>query len=358
MAKRKTKKDYYYLANSRGFKWLGEILPKNIHTKTWWECEKGDRWETTYNIIKCGCGCPTCSNCAKKTKNDYNILASSRGFKWIGKELPATTQYKTWWECEKGDRWETTYNSIHQGRGCPVCVGCIKKIEEDYHSLAKSRLFKWIGSSFSKNVNTKTWWECENDHRWESTYCNIYNGNGCPRCAGNSVKIEKDYNKLATDRGFSWIGDVSPKNIQIKTWWKCKNGHEWETPYNNIQSGTGCPVCKDMINGAPISKPQIKLNSLLYGSLNYPEGRYRIDVAIIRNSQKIAVEYDCQYWHEGNEQHDTKRDRYLISNGWKIIHVKSRKLLPTRKQLKKAINEILNKKNVVNVFLEDWKTKK
>jgi very-short-patch-repair endonuclease len=137
-----------------------------------------------------------------------------------------------------------------------------------------------------------------------------------------------------------------------------KKKHRWEAKYHDIYKGSGCPHCVDRVNGTPVSKPQRKLNDLLCGSLNYPEGRYRIDVAVIRHSQKIAVEYDCQYWHEGNEDYDKRRDIFLISRGWKILHVKSRNLLPTRKQLKKAINEISNKENVVNIFLEDWKTKK
>ena len=29
----------------------------------------------------------------------------------------------------------------------------------------------------------------------------------------------------------------------IKVWWKCKQGHEWETIVRNRSSGSDCPTC-------------------------------------------------------------------------------------------------------------------
>jgi hypothetical protein len=96
------------------------------------------------------------------------------------------------------------------------------KTKKDYYDLAKNRGFKWLGKMLPKNVHTKTWWECEKGHKWQSTYQNIYQGNGCPGCASNAIKVEKDYYCLAESRGFKWVGVVAPKNIQTKTWWKCE----------------------------------------------------------------------------------------------------------------------------------------
>jgi hypothetical protein len=30
-----------------------------------------------------------------------------------------------------------------------------------------------------------------------------------------------------------------------KTWWKCKNGHEWEATIDHRNSGQGCPICSN-----------------------------------------------------------------------------------------------------------------
>lgn len=231
-----------------------------------------------------------------------------------------------------------------------------KNTKIDYHNLAKSRGFRWASRILPKNVDTKTWWKClKCGYRWKARYHDIYSGNGCPFCAGLVKKTKTDYHNLANSSGFVWLGPF-PKNTKIKTWWECKKGHRWQSRYNDIQTGYGCPRCKEMINGVKISKQQAEINKLLCGSLNYPEGKYRIDVAIVRKSQKIVVEYDCWYWHGGREKEDAKRDKYLINKGWKVIHIKSGEMLPTRKQLKQAINQILNNKNIVNIFLDDWKT--
>lgn len=356
MSKRKTEKDYHELAKCRGFKWVGELLPKNVMIKTWWKCKKRHQWKASYDNIRQGRGCPFCSGKMRKIEKDYHELAKSRGFKWVG-VFPKTAQYKTWWECDKGHRWKQAYRVIYNGNGCPYCACQVKKLKKDYHELAKSRSFKWIGEVLPKDTNTKTWWKCEKGHEWKTTYGHIRSCIGCPYCSGNAKKTKADYSGLAKKYGFEWFGHTLPKNNSIKTWWKCKNDHVWKTTYSKVQQGQRCPHCKNMINGVLTSKPQIKLNSLLCGSLNYPEGRYRIDVAIMRRSQKIAVEYDCQYWHKGREEQDAKRDMFLVSRGWKILHIKSNTLLPSKKQIKNiVINSLVETNNCIyNLYLEDWK---
>ena len=336
--------------------WDDNRLPKTTTTDTWWRCEKCNyRWLAKYSKIQQNHGCPRCNNRIKKTKEDYNNICNGRNIKWVGKEVPRTTKIDTQWLCLKcGNVWETKYNEIYNLRGCPVCGGNIPKTEKDYHVLAESRGFKWVGP-FPKSTHDPTCWECEKGDRWETHYNSIQQGNGCPVCSNRVQKTENDYRALAESRGLKWIG-VFPKTTHYKTWWKSeKNNHRFNISYNNVQAGWGYSKGDAIVNGALVSKPQRKLNSILHGSLNYPEGKYRIDVAIMRNSQKIAVEYDCCYWHRGNEDYDAKRDKYLINKGWKVLHIKSRNLIPNRKQLKNKINKLLSKKDIVNIFLADWK---
>ena len=357
MGKRKTEKDYHMLAESRGLKWVGSVLPKGVIVETLWECSKGHKWETTYRSIQQGNGCHVCSGNIQKVEKDYHKLASARGFKWVGKKLPKHTDVSTWWECSRKHKWETTYGSIKQRSGCPMCYGTARKTEKDYYNIGDSVGAVWVGEGLPKNAKDETWWKCLRcGYRWLSKYNYIQQGHGCHVCSKHAKKIKKDYHELAKSRGFKWVGENLPKYTIDSTLWECKKKHRWKTTYRSIQGGSNCRVCKDIINGVRVSKPQRKLNNLLCGSLNYPEGKYRIDVAIMRKSQKIAVEYDCQYWHEGNEEHDVKRDERLIFRGWKILHIKSRNLLPTKKQLKRVINNLLKAdNNIVNLYLDDWK---
>lgn len=290
----------------------------------------------------------------RKIEKDYYNLAEYCGFKWVGQILPKDVKISTLWECKVGHRWKAKYNNIQQGKGCPYCSGKAKKTEQNYYELAKSSGFKWVDFELPKGVNIKTWWKCKNKHRFEMGYSSIQQGRGCPYCSGVVKKTERDYHELAEDRSFKWVGEVFPKNVSDRTWWECEKSHRWRAQYSSIQQGTGCPICKDLINGAIVSTQQKKINDLLCGSLNYIEGRYKIDIAIIREDQKIAIEYDCFYWHKGNEEHDIKRDNFLIFRGWKIIHIKSRRLLPTNKQMKQAINRVLKGKDIINIVLDDW----
>ena len=245
--RRKTLADYHALADERGFRWLGPEVP-NTHTKTGWECERGHRWQAPYSSIQQRSGCPVCAGKVPKKPVDYHALAEQRGFRWLGPEVP-NTKTKTGWHCECGRRWEVSYHSIQQGSGCPVCAGSVPKTPADYHALAEQRGFRWLGPEVS-NVLTKTRWKCEFGHRWEARYNSIQQGRGCPVCASKVPKTPVDYHVLAAERGFCWLGPEVP-NTSIKTSWECEQGHRWEAPYNSIQQGRGCPVCAGRAPKAP-----------------------------------------------------------------------------------------------------------
>lgn len=86
-----------------------------------------------------------------------------------------------------------------------------------------------------------------------------------------------------------------------------------------------------------ISEPQRIMYELIKSIepeaiLEYPTFGYCIDVAI--PSKKIAIEYDCWYWHQ-DEERDKTRDEILSSFGWIIFRFKDR--LPTKKEIKKIL---------------------
>ena len=203
--KRKTEKDYHGLAESRGFKWIGGVLPKGTHGSTLWECGKGDKWEARYQDIRQGSGCPVCSGLVRKTEKDYYNLAKSCGFKWIGGVLPKNTHTKTLWECRKTHCWEAEYSNIKKGTGCPICnVELLRNTESDYHRVVENRRIIWFGTELPRNANTKTKWKClKCNYVWEACYGDIYCGSGCPFCSNRIPKTKKDYLiKIVRNPGF------------------------------------------------------------------------------------------------------------------------------------------------------------
>ena len=117
--KPKTAKDYLAVAKARGFEWRGPEVP-NARTKTYWQCPKGHEWPAFYNSISQGSGCPECAGLKRKTAEDYRVLAKTRGFTWLGPLVP-NIMTKTKWRCPKGHEWPASYNNISHGTGCSSC---------------------------------------------------------------------------------------------------------------------------------------------------------------------------------------------------------------------------------------------
>ncbi len=475
--------DYKSRAKQRGFEWIGP-LPKNTKEKSWWRCEVGHEWAAIYNSIQQGRGCPQCEGIFTKTAKDYHTLASEREDGWLG-PFPKTTHDNTNWRCSQGHEWEATYKSIRRGTRCPECAGVKRKTPEDYEALAKELGIRWQGppvestqektlwicekghqwsasfKSLSRSINTgnngcrnckydrlaemrrlkpeaytamaerlgwewlgpdpmtavkPTWWRCDNGHRVDIAYNSLYRGNGCrvcsgkekntsddyerlaaeagidwlgslpanshskavwrcdkghvwgmtlncvargqrcPHCAGNVPKTADDYQILAEDRGFEWIGSLPP-NTKEKTSWRCEKGHEWEAHYNSIAClDSGCPECYRFVfvNGKQTSNLQRVLCERVGGELNRKVDPYWVDITFEVDGVKIAIEYDGWVWHGEDTDDDLQRDAMLIEQGWRVLHVRSGRLLPDEETLDDAIADLVSGESWTEIVLADW----
>lgn len=238
---RKTEADYHALAKARNIRWIGSTLPPVTRIKTMWECPHGHRWKSSYHNVRCDKGCPACAGRAAKQARDYRSIGRARDIRWIGQVVPDHVGIKTRWACRHGHTWEATYNTIQQGHGCPWCANHVRKTPEDYQAVARARGFEWLGPEVSK-VNMKTTWRCSRGHLWQTTYTRVRRGHGCPTCPHGPRKMPADYHALARRRGFEWLGPEAP-TVRTKTWWRCSFGHEWFARYEILRMGYGCPVC-------------------------------------------------------------------------------------------------------------------
>ena len=115
---------YLALAESRGFKWVGDTII-DCRTNTLWQCDVGHIWGDSWDDIKAGSRCP---ECYKEVRGDihrygpdqYKELAKNRQIEWLGPEVRRTDQ-KTLWRCENGHRFRSTYDDLKQGKGCSHC---------------------------------------------------------------------------------------------------------------------------------------------------------------------------------------------------------------------------------------------
>lgn len=110
----------------------------------------------------------------------------------------------------------------------------------------------------------------------------------------------------------------------------------------------------------PTSQQQIQVNGLLKEmfpfnnvELNYVVSSLSLDtVLFLNNTIKIDVEYDGNYWHQDSKK-DRRRDEFLKSRGFKILRIRSGRMLPTKEQLGEAIDK-LKDRNFIEIVLPDW----
>lgn len=118
--------------------------------------------------------------------------------------------------------------------------------------LIKARGGKCLSEEYVLGSELLTW-ECSKGHQWQASYRNMADkrrvGNLCPECTSKSkaAKLKKFKNisglqKIAKQRGGKLLS-TEYLNDQQKLLWECSKGHQWQTTYHAIRSGTWCRVC-------------------------------------------------------------------------------------------------------------------
>ena len=194
-------------------------------------------------------------------------------------ELLIGSSKKAWWICKKcGHKWQTQINVRKKGHGCPRCghlkVGaCNANLKDPKRSLLvvfpdavkvwnykKNKGLK--PEDFAAGSNKKVWWKCsECGKEWQTTiYAKAKSGTTtCKSCSlrNNDRRFLKvGVNDLSTvnptvaaEWNYERNGNLTPNDVtansSVTAWWKCKNGHEWETRIlNRTHEGyRGCPIC-------------------------------------------------------------------------------------------------------------------
>jgi hypothetical protein len=195
--------DYHALAAKFGVTWLGPEV-RNSGEKTNWRCEQGHEWSAQYRAFR-GCTVCNYPHRAEKRRNtpeEYHALAAERGLVWLGPEVTGSAQ-KTKWQCSQGHIWETSYSVIRGGCGCRACSyeerqEAHRLHSQDYYALAARREFTWLGPEVRAS-KYHTQWQCSNGHTWEASYNNIEKGSGCPFCLDyvNGVRVSEPQKELA-----------------------------------------------------------------------------------------------------------------------------------------------------------------
>jgi hypothetical protein len=107
-------------------------------------------------------------------------IAKSRGGKLLS-DTYLGSKKKLKWECEEGHKWEAVPNSIKNGRWCAYCSHRVKRTIEEMQELAKSKGGKCLSKKYI-NTKTKLKWQCGEGHIWEAYAYNVKSGYWCHVC--------------------------------------------------------------------------------------------------------------------------------------------------------------------------------
>lgn len=118
------------------------------------------------------------------------------------------------------------------------------KISEEWHPIKN---FPLLPENFSFGAGKTVWWQCKSGHEWESSINSRTNrsGYGCPSCKSNLVEL---YPEISKEWNYSKNTALNLEDMKfgsdLKVWWLCKNGHEYQQKINNrTLRNRNCPFC-------------------------------------------------------------------------------------------------------------------
>ena len=236
-------------------------------TKVWWKCEKGHSWQAVIYSRARGTGCPICARQKiQRRRNNLAITNPELVEEWdYEKNERPPEDYshgmmeKVWWKCKEGHSWQAIIYNRSKGAGCPYCSGrCAIVGKTDLATVNPELLKEWdydknehSPEEYTQFSNTEVWWKCKEGHSWHAIIQSRSNGSGCPYCARQKVQRRRD-NLVITNPELvmEWDYDKNecpPEDYSYgmrgKVWWKCKEGHSWQTRIYNRSKGAGCPYC-------------------------------------------------------------------------------------------------------------------
>lgn len=186
----------------------------------------------------------------------------------LDKKLSYGSEKKVNWKCEKGHVWVASINQRTSTKSkCPYCSGRYAiPYENDLATLFPQLIEEW---SYEKNEENplylkpashkKVWWKCKKcGYEWKSVISSRTQGYGCSGCAKKKISVARKKVQKGDSLAERFPELLSEWNIEKnntltgydvaafssqKVWWKCNEGHEWNSSVRNYVKGRRCPYC-------------------------------------------------------------------------------------------------------------------
>jgi hypothetical protein len=243
--------------------WDPDLITAGTGKKINWKCSLNHQWETTPAHRIRGQGCPFCGN--RRVLIGFNDLATTHPHLvgeadgWDPQAFTGGSHKVVGWKCSKGHQWNVAIEyRAKGGTNCPVCAG--KAVAKGFNDLATihpdiaAEADGWDPTSITASSGKKLSWKCLKGHKYiAAIYSRTGKGkSGCPVCANRQIIIgENDllstHPELANEAD-GWDPRTVSSGMGGKKYrWKCKAGHNYVAFVYSRTSGSGCPICSNLL---------------------------------------------------------------------------------------------------------------
>ena len=257
------------------------------------------------------------------------------------------------WKCEKGHTFKEKVTVIYRRKHkCFFCTG--REVWPGENDL--QTLYPELAVEFDIDKNGITpnkvspkdtdtyWWTCKNNHPsfQQSVEHRVSRRTKCPYCTGRkAVCGVNDLGTLYPEIAREWDSEknngVLPEDVSPFTynsfWWICPKGHSYKKKViqrTKFHKPIDCPKC---IKAHSTSFPEQAI--FFYAKKCFPDAinRYKepfdngMELDIYIPFYKIGIEYDGLAFHNGEDQHDRERRKYLAckQQGIRLARIKESK---------------------------------
>lgn len=332
---------------------LIKIKGTYINTKSNIECYchiHDYTWFPTANALLNGQGCKFCGYDKLKELKQYSHEEFVNIIKERNPNILILSKYdgnkkKLNIKCNVCDySWNTSGNSLLQGKGCPRCGGSLKKTHKEFELELKNVKPHIIPVDKYIDSITKIKFRCvKHNCEWEDTPSHVLRDRGCPECAKES------YRTLRMKTHTEFVKELNSINSNIKVLGKyngvsnkilcqcIKDNYKWNAYPNNLLKGIGCPICSNSHGENKISNYLTESNILFFTQYKFDDlfglkgGLLSYDFFL--PNYNILIEYNGEQHYNsvdyfgGEEQfkiqqeHDNRKRKYAEAHNINLIEI-------------------------------------
>ena len=149
----------------------------------------------------------------------------------------------------------------------PLSVTHPDLVETQWHPTLNTEVSP---DDVSHGSDLKVWWTCARGHEWQARVADRARGAVCPICARNPLSMESPETARLWDysKNEGISPDDVPKSSNKRVWWRCDKGHAWKRSIGNQSQKKGCPTCTLVREGKSLSKTNPDVAALWHPTKN------------------------------------------------------------------------------------------